>query len=100
MKKSNHTAGPWSIEEMEHGRQQNIVGREGGLIATLTNWGTAYKINAASFLDELKANANLIAAAPDLLEACMAAEYITPKELRDQPWFIRMREAIARATGK
>ena len=48
--------------------------------------------------DEVKANANLIAAAPDLLEACKAALNMVETDLGPPNWDI-LRAAIAKAEG-
>ena len=53
---------------------------------------------------EALSNACLIAAAPELLEACKATVYIlktdaewAAKEIRSQPWYDRAEKAIAKA---
>lgn len=62
-----HTPGPWHI------RTINAfvgVGSKDRPIATIDN---KYPYNNANLVDETKANAKLIAAAPDLLEALKTA---------------------------
>jgi len=55
---SRHTPGPWKVDE------HNDVGAEGRHVATLSLYGDGSD----------DANAHLIAAAPDLLEALRTAE--------------------------
>jgi hypothetical protein len=68
----NHTPGPWTIDEKEHGRRQVITAKR-GVVAELANYGRADGINAACFIEELKANARLIASAPELLDCLMSS---------------------------
>lgn len=56
MSESNHTPGPWRLHDME--RATVVAGKPGGEIANCLN----------GFGDQA-ANAHLIAAAPELLEA-------------------------------
>ena len=61
---SKHTAGPWINKETAGGHNTEIYTETGGSTIALTYHACSYEENAA--------NANLIAAAPDLLEACKA----------------------------
>jgi hypothetical protein len=86
----NHTPGPWTTRESkEHwGRVDVIIHSEATDVATAWQGGT--KAN--------RANANLIAAAPDLLEALeevLGWETLCPIEVYE-----RARAAIAKARGK
>lgn len=61
MSETKHTPGPWCVDDAERGGDAYVLGREGGDpvdVATVTNRGDD---------DQCVANANLIAAAPDLL---------------------------------
>jgi hypothetical protein len=120
MEKTKHTPGPWEIEEREHSRRQ-VIRTKQGVITELINYGHAGGINAVCFieelsliaaapdlleacreaLEELRANARLIAAAPDLLEACRAiAALMDGQGRRNLPLVSGMaRAAIAKAEG-
>lgn len=82
-----HTPGPWTVEgplvkvESEHG----VV----AVIATGT-------LQAASPIGVIRANARLIAAAPDLLAACEQAIYALKG--REHDGFLR--DAIKKAKGQ
>lgn len=54
-----HTPGPWNIH-----REINVIGPDGSSVLGKTS------NSDPTVLDEVKANARLIAAAPELLEAC------------------------------
>jgi hypothetical protein len=101
MEKTKHTPGPWEIEEREHSRRQ-VIRTKQGVITELINYGHAGGINAVCFIEELRANARLIAAAPDLLEACRAiAALMDGQGRRNLPLVSGMaRAAIAKAEGK
>ena len=64
MSKVNHTPGPWFVRELHEDQAEIILEgiERGHAIATVSTWGEA----------ELKANAQLIAAAPELLAALNA----------------------------
>ncbi len=51
-------------------------------------------------MDEAKANARLIAAAPDLLAALETALDICPQDMLDIVWAVEARAAIAKARGE
>lgn len=59
-----HTAGPWELAGWN-----GICNSQGEAIATVPH----VRGHSSITQDEAKANARLIAAAPDLLEACKAA---------------------------
>ena len=61
MKITNHTPGPWAVSP-----QNNIISRNGTVAKTEQMPG--------NYESEQKANANLLAAAPDLLSALIALE--------------------------
>lgn len=81
-----HTKGPWSA-----GNRQ-VEADDGTLICSLSGW----KNEGVS-----KANARLIAAAPDLLKACEAAEEWLSGWASAEPYLTTIRAALsaARATG-
>ena len=62
--KTTHTPGPWRIAPHN---ETEIQGKDGGLwVLRATAWGGTP--------EEIYANANLVASAPDLLSACKAAQ--------------------------
>jgi hypothetical protein len=63
--KATHTPGPWELMHAEHGQHVEVV----------VNGGHIAVVFSGSFRDGStgEANANLIAAAPDLIEACEKA---------------------------
>lgn len=88
--KTKHTPGPWYLSLMT-GFVYNNENLE-KLICTTESGPDCYK-----FTDEQLANARLIAAAPELLDACLAADWNSldiPESVRD-----KLTAAIAKATG-
>ena len=61
-----HTKGPWKIEKLE----APVYGSDGSLVATGAGIGTESHHICTVYGRKTKANARLIAAAPELLEAC------------------------------
>ncbi len=108
---SEHTAGPWKIENDE---QMRIHTKNGGTVARLGCLRGRHSGPRKSS-KELAANARLIAASPELLVACKAAlaefemfvELTEPKEeddpVDDYRWAsklaMKLRKAIAKAGG-
>lgn len=64
---SKHTAGPWSVGKCKSSGGYLVLGPADDIVADVGATSVLWA-NCA----ELKANAHLIAAAPDLLEACKA----------------------------
>lgn len=87
---TKHTPGPWHYAECQMGTPFVDTESVGDLFA------------AALPLDEERANANLIAAAPELLAACEAALACLNFFGSDQiePFRVRCRAAIAKAKGQ
>ena len=104
MSKSEFTSGPWEVEtEMmkEEGFTQYTKGQE---IVTNID-GQTYVIARINWSNPVKANARLIAAAPDMYEACKSMIDALgglhgglPDSTFTEPYFA-MREAIAKAGG-
>lgn len=100
MTQSKHTPGPWAIREHNYG---DVNGAHGvfGPDSPLPIVNCVY----GDDLSQSDANANLIAAAPELLAACQMAvsrpENITPAQLMQLSADTRdaLRAAIAKATG-
>lgn len=89
----SHTPGPWQADECEDANGFTTI-REGD--------GTP---NGALHTDPIAtvyrdANARLIAAAPDLLEACKSLLYATEHIDHIKPQLNKASEAIAKAEGK
>lgn len=61
MSNSKHTSGPWQIQKDEERREIIVAGNTRG-------WGWDHLFSCTD-VPELAANAHLIAAAPDMLEA-------------------------------
>jgi hypothetical protein len=100
---SGHTPGPWATEYMKSSRggyAQQIFDANGVLVATAA-WYPV-RVSESTTATNREANARLIAAAPDLLEALEAmyemfnGNGITPD---DDAAIIAARSAIAKATG-
>lgn len=97
---TQHTPGPWKVNDVF------IENSPNRLVVSKAMWGGANIADCGlSTDDEGRANARLIASAPDLLAACKAAdEYMTDRSetrckwrQRDQDLFEHLRQAIARA---
>ena len=95
--KAQHTEGPWSVGEHaprgDEGRTIVINGPKGGNIADIF------------FDDEVdEANARLIAAAPELLEACKAANLVLLQQNHPSGTDLEamdvLQAAIAKAVGQ
>ena len=93
---TQHTPGPWA------------VGSKSGHIETANAWRMSIAIcyNKDSKADgvskeEFEANARLIAAAPELLEALNTwLKQYSAEEYEDCPEVVQTRAAIAKATGE
>ena len=98
---TSHTPGPWRIKcgFPYRGGDINIVNRAGDYVCLVGGEQTT-----ESEVARLDADAILIAAAPDLLEALqflyshIAVQY-TDEDLATLPQCIKARAAIAKATG-
>ena len=86
-----HTPGPWGcIDTSNHAHDYRLTKPDGSTLPLHVE---------ANDHSEQRANARLIAAAPDLLEALEDAVSTQPA---DSPikWVLRARAAIAKATGE
>jgi len=83
------TSGPWGVEASGYG---SIITKEGESMAAV--WPQA--LSGTPFPHE--ANARLISAAPDLLEACIRAFEQTDSVTRSADWGL-LRAAITKALG-
>lgn len=85
---AQHTPKPWRVEWDHSWQREVIVADDGQWIATIGE--------SAIYTGDSKANARLIAAAPDLLEACRAVLSCCP----DWDATVKMvKAAIAKADG-
>ena len=93
-----HTEGPWSVAETRHNYDTVIRGPKGEPIALA--------LIAGYTKQEGTANATLLAAAPDLLEALKVmvrdygAAHAACGDLEMSPALLQAQRAIARATGE
>jgi len=91
-----HTPGPWRIGvRLPFSGDKFIYGAGGAEVADCDR--------VTNFPEVNRANAQLIAAAPDLLEAARSAiEWAAqvPYPYREWPFVCRLRAAIAKAEGK
>ena len=96
---TKHTSGPWTIECGKN-YSNEIVGKS----KTGKDWVLARTTAAKVGRDQDDANARLIAAAPDLLEALKEAQdYIASEERAYEmvnPVAVMARAAIAKAEGR
>lgn len=106
MPESKHTPGPWKIDEQE----------DGSILGIWDNNPEPYETKCVAMMDasndslvstkEMWANAHLIAAAPDLLEACEKAferlSYINKSYPLNDTWRMMcdLKGLIAKAKGE
>lgn len=96
---SAHTLGPWLIGQMLPGNTPAVIGDGDSVVAILPG-----RWNGCSYIE---ANAHLIAAAPELLEALIecvvdmgATESFYGEHPRAQEVLVKARAAIAKAEGR
>jgi hypothetical protein len=88
---SAHTPGPWRVMPPSVGRFK---------VGAARAHSEAFQIvgEASNYNEQAEANARLIAAAPELLEALQ--ELVSHYMARNPPWLGKARAAIAKAEGK
>jgi hypothetical protein len=90
-----HTAGPWQVRQT--GNMPSIDGADGRCVAST---GSSYQVRTSA---EAAANARLIAAAPQMLDALKAAEVCLMRngkyQALDANPLVTVRLAIAAAEG-
>jgi hypothetical protein len=100
---SKHTPGPWRRGSDELSSPElfsEVYGPNEFVIATC-HVGNARGKDRREAVDYVRANARLIAAAPELLRACEAVSAHYSGSLDHQPPFVALcRAALARATGE
>ncbi len=95
---SAHTAGPWTLVAQSDGSA--MIAREFATGKQMNPKGLrliAHVLARGNSLAEDEANARLIAAAPELLEALHGA---VDNPTEDAYWILQARSAIAKATGE
>lgn len=106
MSEKAFTPGPWIVMHEESDKSYvRIRGTQLGERYKIANVLTPEYEGARELeSDETRANANLISASPDLLEALVVVfEMTIPKELKDifgADWYAKARAAIAKARGE
>ena len=100
---SAYTPGPWEADfgDFESGDSVNITA-SGAIIASVLGADSFPCLDderLPGFEIELKANARLIAAVPDLLEACKRVENIA-RAYASPASYQRLVDAIAKAEGR
>jgi hypothetical protein len=103
MSETKHTPGPWVVVT-EDGSIGSVAAADGSAVAQAQIRGTLKKPNN----EERRANAHLIAAAPELLKACKAALPYLRNHIGmtldegpgDRIALDMCEEAIAKATGE
>lgn len=99
---AKHTPGPWTPEFGEAYRVR--AQQDGGQVAIMMNLKGRHGLAGRRNGDEVAANARLIAAAPELLEALKACAAVCAGETMNKRGLIsaleQARAAIAKATGE
>lgn len=91
-----HTPGPWKFASDQHSDYQHAIAAENG-----KHVGAAYHNHPCRMTAEEKANARLIAAAPELLEACETAlTNLSPLYASDHLVIRRLTAAIKKTKGE
>ena len=94
---AKHTPGPWKVEIVESGKDE-VYARIKGIAFTD---GIKVGVYKKKLPEEAKANARLIATAPELLGACKEAlidlEFLKDYIPRDSNSIKRLKQAIAKA---
>ena len=91
-----HTPGPWTYEAHAMGTVYTIQDKHNCHVTTIETLDSVADPHN-------KANAYLIAAAPELLAVAQGAlgylEALPPQYRPDEAWFVPLRQAVAEATG-
>jgi hypothetical protein len=88
---NNHTQGPWVATAQASANFYTIL--------TGNKWLASVQFNGELMEAKQEANARLIAAAPELLEACKKAEEWLEDWASAEPYMSVIRAAIAKAGG-
>jgi hypothetical protein len=93
MAKAEHTPGPWRIVKVFGKCKRRVLSEQGSVLADIHNRREFQERGG----DEMKANAALIAAAPDLLAALIKVVSVADRQTVE---FDAARAAIAKARGQ
>ena len=99
---TKHTPGPWTIDTRFHVYAiLDPTGQEITFQDTAPQEDCGSVTSRGRTAEETQANARLMAAAPDLLEAAEEAArwWDNQESLDSAPWIYAIREAIAKAKG-
>lgn len=91
-KRGAHTPGPWTIAPNNFGSVREIIGPKAGLSQRVEDWSPIVA-HVHAETPSLMANAKLIAAAPDLVDALQTLEAV----LNDEWALPIIRAALAKA---
>ena len=102
MTKAQHTPAPWETDEYgnEITAGNTIVARAHSTVSVSAKERKKFDVVGFDQLETIKANARLIAAAPELLETLRDAVIATASDHAEDPWSIRARAIITKAEGK
>ena len=96
---SEHTKGPWTVDE-EGWEDEGLCIYGGGVPMSSGEHAVAFVVNYGGTVEAAEANARLIAAAPELLEACRdAAIRLEVGNFPNNPTYRQLAAAIAKAEG-
>ena len=97
---SKHTPGPWVVKEWEHLDVDGSMAACGYHVVA-TRGKHDIVISASTIEDEDESDLHLIAAAPELLEACqlLVADYEGLNSAIGDDWYRKAKAAIAKAKG-
>jgi hypothetical protein len=96
----NYTPGPWKVSEYPTRQGRCNITNSGGVGEVPLEIAEAYPMGEY-WDDETKANARLIASAPELLEALeQLVEHVHGTYAYSEPHMEKARVAIAKATGE
>lgn len=93
----SYTKGPWEIEENEYGDEIDVYPLKGGP-PPIGRWAEICTVKDYESQDEMRGNARIIAASPDLLEALKVAQLWLDVDGRFDMQGINA--AIAKAEGR
>ena len=98
---AQHTPGPWTVQTLWHSFRvvdSRAMTFSNSRLCDVQHWSTS---NRGPSREEAEANARLIAAAPDLLDALKDLERVSGSAmLIDDPARANARAAIAKALGE
>lgn len=92
---TKHTPGPWTTEKNEHGYWVGATNPTNKPVCDVHLFCIDNREPQVFSHDETLANARLIAAAPEMLEALQGVVGRSPDD-----WYEKVQAAIAKATGK